>query len=249
MNEDENMIEQIEEYYNDLPQEVKDAILSSDLPNKFKNIADKHGLNIDELGMLRNEAMVVMLGIEPSSRFKENIKADFNINEKTALDITKDIHDQIFNPVKQHLIAWEEEENKKQSKLDATADVSPLERAGGFSLEDESGVTDKEADSLHASESKDNLLEGLENPSAKNLVGVPNYNLNTNIRKEPLADHLLRQMSGNSKQEKSRINQSTPQSSPDLGQNSQQGSTPTQTQPRQRPLYTGNDPYRESVGE
>jgi hypothetical protein len=110
----------IKEQLNTLPKVIKDAISSIDLGGKIRRIADKNMLHIDQAGVLENETMFVMIGLEPIEDYKENIKRELNISRDRAQAITAEIDKEIFMSIReamkkvQNNTTDESEEIKKQ---------------------------------------------------------------------------------------------------------------------------------------
>ncbi len=141
MDIDKDTIELIKERYFELPQHLQEAVTASDLPAKMKTIANNHGLMIDQLGSLRKEIILVMLGLESSSIFVKNVSKELEVDEKKSLAIAKDVESLIFSPIKSYLREWEEEENRQldieEAEKESLSTISSIEQAGGFSIEKE----------------------------------------------------------------------------------------------------------------
>lgn len=93
----------IKEQFKKLPKDIQDAILAVDLRDKLKMVSDKHKLLVDKAGVLENETMLVMLGLENHSAYPESIKKELGITSEQAQEITKDINEQIFLPIRESL--------------------------------------------------------------------------------------------------------------------------------------------------
>jgi hypothetical protein len=106
-----------------LPKSIKDAISSIDLEDKIKKIANKNMLHIDQAGDLINETIFVMLGLEPTSDYKENIRRELNISRDRAQAITADIDKEIFVSIREVL---KDITNKKETELESKINHVPL---------------------------------------------------------------------------------------------------------------------------
>lgn len=93
----------IKEQLRKLPQNIRDAISSIDLGDKIRKIADKNMLHIDQAGDLETETVLVMLGLEPTADYKENIRRELNISRDRAQTITADIDKEIFMTIRESL--------------------------------------------------------------------------------------------------------------------------------------------------
>ncbi|MEK9184921.1 MAG: hypothetical protein AAB866_02020, partial [Patescibacteria group bacterium] len=93
----------IKEKFNELPQNVKEAILSVDLPQKIQAIANKYALHLDQAGTIETEVTLVLLGLEKANNFAQNIKKELAISEDIANKIASDVSDEIFQEIRESL--------------------------------------------------------------------------------------------------------------------------------------------------
>lgn len=99
---------QIRERFRQLPPKLQDAITSADLSQKIKEIVKKHNLLIDEGGILEREVLFILLGLEPSSEFVDNISKELGLNKEEVTAIAEDVNTLIFDGVRTHLREIEE---------------------------------------------------------------------------------------------------------------------------------------------
>lgn len=92
-----------EEKLNSLPAGIKEALMSAEFGAKLDAIGDKHGMHIDQVGELANEIAAVMFGETKAGDFYENIKASVGLSDKEAADLTNDVNEQIFLPLRSTL--------------------------------------------------------------------------------------------------------------------------------------------------
>jgi len=115
-------LEQLNKKFDLLPEDIQSAISSSDVDQKIQNIGRQHNLHIDKMGELSDETGLVMLGFTHPSNFIKNIKGRVGVDENMAREITKEINEQIFKPIKNSLMKVHETENTitddKQSETD-----------------------------------------------------------------------------------------------------------------------------------
>jgi hypothetical protein len=90
----------------ELPSDVQQAILSTDIGKKIQNIGATHGLHIDQLGILEDEVMLVMLGFADPNTFADNVVDHLRIPKETALQITDQIATSIFVPIRESMQAF-----------------------------------------------------------------------------------------------------------------------------------------------
>lgn len=86
-----------------LPPQVRRAISSVDLRSKIGSIGTKHALHIDQVGLLENETLLTMLGLEPLDEYAGNIETELRIPREKALQISADINAHILEPIRSFL--------------------------------------------------------------------------------------------------------------------------------------------------
>jgi hypothetical protein len=87
-----------------LTPDVKRAVSDAHLPERVENIASKNALHIDQTGGLLTEVYLVMLGMEKSNNFPQNISKNLNIPIAVATAVASDVNGEIFLPIRQSLI-------------------------------------------------------------------------------------------------------------------------------------------------
>ncbi len=189
----------IKERFAQLPQAVKDAITASDLQVKMRTIGDKYNLMLDKQGDLQRSILLVMLGLIPSNQFVSSISNEMGVDNGKAALIAQDVSDQIFNPIRTHLREWDEKaELDAKTEEEAAVNTpirSDLERLGDFTIDNTetagnsvNPATGANNDADAFVEKRPDILEGIENPGPANREYVTN---NTEVRTDPLVDHLL----------------------------------------------------------
>jgi hypothetical protein len=166
----------------------------------MKTVASNHDLMIDQAGMLQNEILFVMLGMEPSSEFVNNMSRELGINKEKANAVAKDVNDLIFAPIRKYLREWEEQEEQKGQEPDKSQQsMADLERVGGFTIEP-TGQNGNGNGAVPANlpgaevvtESKEDLLSGIEDPAT-----IPPKSTALEIEHtDILVDHLLANPTG-----------------------------------------------------
>ena len=103
---------QLEKLYEQLPQNVQEAISSVAVAEKIQQIATKNGLHIDEAGIVSDEATMVMLGIEHPNDFVDGLKNKLKLPQEKIVALAKDVDKEIFEPIKESLMKiYQNEEN------------------------------------------------------------------------------------------------------------------------------------------
>ncbi len=107
-------IEQLKKAEDSLPKDIKEAISSTDFIYTVQDISKKYNLHIDKMGELSDEISLVMLGFTHPADFTKNIKNRLSVDENTAHEITKEVNEKIFKPIKESLM---EIHKKKDSSI------------------------------------------------------------------------------------------------------------------------------------
>jgi len=95
--------EQIKAMYENLPEDLKDAIFSVDMTEIIKKIGEKHGLHIDKIGELGNETGMVMLGVTSPKDFIPNLSKRIGGDKENLRKIAEEVNAQIFRRVRESL--------------------------------------------------------------------------------------------------------------------------------------------------
>ncbi len=103
----------IKEQLDTLPSVVQDAILHSGWQEKIRQIGKKYSLHIDQVGVLENQTFTVMLGLEDPVDFEKKMVADLGLTSLIASQLSMEINELIFKPIKMEL-----------QKLEAEVEVS-----------------------------------------------------------------------------------------------------------------------------
>ncbi|MEK7095576.1 MAG: hypothetical protein AAB917_02865, partial [Patescibacteria group bacterium] len=142
----------LDQKYDSLPQDLKEAIASVEIGKLIADIGEEQGLMLDQSADLIEEAGLVMLGITPTQFFTKKIQKRLGIDEKKANLISTQINEKVFNKIRASL-----QKIQAQSYTDNTLDesitslkqpevplptppppqnpnLSPLEKAGGFEI-------------------------------------------------------------------------------------------------------------------
>ena len=95
--------QQLKEKYQNLPQDLRDAIFSVDSANVIRQTGGKYNLMIDKIGELADETGMVMLGATHPKEFIPNLENRLGVSKATARKIAEEINSQIFAKVRESL--------------------------------------------------------------------------------------------------------------------------------------------------
>ena len=89
--------------YQDLPEDLQKALVSSSFSNAITEVGKKNGLAIDKVGELADETGLVMLGITSPSDYVKNLVKRLGVEQEKARAIAEEINQKIFQPVRESL--------------------------------------------------------------------------------------------------------------------------------------------------
>lgn len=101
--ERQDLKSKIAERFKVLPKVVQDAILSADVEEHMRALADKHELHFDQWSSLENEVMLALLGLEPIDALATNIEHEVGVPTAVAQSIAEDISRIVFEPIRAQL--------------------------------------------------------------------------------------------------------------------------------------------------
>lgn len=115
--------EQIAQMYDNLPEDLKDAIFGVEMNEIVEKIGRENQLNIEQIGDLANETGMVMLGVTHPNEFIANLAERLETDKEKARAIAQEINEQIFKPVRDSLrkIHNMREENHLEEELPSDA--------------------------------------------------------------------------------------------------------------------------------
>src|SRR3990167_5883199 len=95
--------EQIAQMYDNLPEDLKDAIFGLEMNEIVEKIGRENQLNIEQIGDLANETGMVMLGVTHPNEFIGNLTDRLEVDKEKARAIAQEINEQIFKKVRESL--------------------------------------------------------------------------------------------------------------------------------------------------
>jgi len=107
-----------------LPDEMKNVLVTFNVPEKIKSIADTYALHIDQAGFLSNEIYIVLLGLSDGTMFVKNIKDNLNVNQTTAFGITELANREIFVPIRKKILGIDVSNKKKENRQKEESSIS-----------------------------------------------------------------------------------------------------------------------------
>ncbi len=134
--------QQIAQMYDNLPEDLKDAIFSVEMSSVVEKIGRENQLNIEQIGDLANETGMVMLGVTHPDEFITNLAERLGVEKEKARAIAHEINDQIFKPVRDSLRKIHNIREENETKERNQNKVSPLENSQEETLKDKASRED-----------------------------------------------------------------------------------------------------------
>jgi hypothetical protein len=102
----EEIQKQIEQRLNELPADVRTAVLSSDFGEKIRLVGEAYKLHIDQAQELSDFTMLMMLGFMNEDEYRKEITGVVAGDAGTAQKIVADVNAQVFLPIRESLKAF-----------------------------------------------------------------------------------------------------------------------------------------------
>jgi hypothetical protein len=118
--------QQIEQRMAELPEDIKEAVLSSQLGEHLRAIGQKHNLHVDQIGALEDEAMLVMLGFFEPESFSEQIARELNIPLADATAIAAEVNEQAFLPIRESMKRFTEAKRSEIKTVSTELPQNPV---------------------------------------------------------------------------------------------------------------------------
>lgn len=109
--------------FEQLPKDVKKAIMATPWEEKLNQISNKHSLHIDQAGHLGEETVLVMFGIEHTDSLIPNIVKHVEVSEEKAEAIAEDLNREIFLKVRESLKKIFEEKKSDIEEIPSREDI------------------------------------------------------------------------------------------------------------------------------
>ncbi len=94
----------------ELPENIRQAIQSTDLDMRIQAIGKKHQLHIDQIENLGQEIYLTMLAFADPNKFIDSMQEQLNIAKEKAETISVDVNNEIFMPIRDSMKQFAEEQ-------------------------------------------------------------------------------------------------------------------------------------------
>jgi len=95
--------EKLIDRYDKLPEDVQSAIFSSESAEIIQKIGQDYKLNIRQVGILADEAGLLMLGVNSPKEFVQNLNKRLEVDKDTVQKIVREINTRIFAKIRESL--------------------------------------------------------------------------------------------------------------------------------------------------
>ena len=122
--------EKLELAFENLPDDVRQAMGSLDTTRVIQNLGHKYNLHTDKVGELAEEVGLFMLGLSRPADLLINIKNRLNVPLETAGNIVKDVNIQLFFPIRESLKKIHHPEERTNYEPEAAPKVENFSPGG-----------------------------------------------------------------------------------------------------------------------
>lgn len=119
---DEKYKKIIEEKFDELPPEVKQAILSKNYEEILVNAQKKYTLSITQLSLLERETSMVLLGLMSPNQYSNELATQLLIPKDKAQELVTELNETLFKPIRTQL---KEIYDDEESPMDINVDTRP----------------------------------------------------------------------------------------------------------------------------
>ncbi len=120
-------IEEIQKKFEELPEDLRWAIMAANVDDKIIDIGKKNNLTVEQMGQLSLETHMVMFGFVHPDKFEESLKGSMKLAPETIRGLVKDINENILKNIRQNLIDLHNQTKEKEAEED---DHEILKKAG-----------------------------------------------------------------------------------------------------------------------
>ncbi|MDP3779416.1 MAG: hypothetical protein Q8R30_05240 [bacterium] len=119
--------EEVEQHFQQLPEALKEQMLSADNSERIFQVGKKFGLTVEQIGFLAEESGYVVLGLTHPNDFVTRLSEHLRIDLEQTKTIAREINHQIFFPLREMLKSAHQFEIT-QEKIQQSQPTPPLAR-------------------------------------------------------------------------------------------------------------------------
>ena len=122
-------IEEMQKKFEELPEDLKLAIMSADIDDNIIQIGKDQGLNVDQTGQLSLETHAVMFGYTHPDKFQESVKASLGLPDEKIKTVVDSVNEKILKNIREKLmelhnpVSDETKETAKETEILKSANI------------------------------------------------------------------------------------------------------------------------------
>ncbi|HDO23726.1 MAG TPA: hypothetical protein ENG99_00740 [bacterium] len=117
--------QELKEKYQQLPEEIKEAMFGDDMENAMRKIADKHKIDEDGIYEIESAARMVMFGMIRFKDFAKHISESAGVSGDIAAQIQREIDEGIFAKIRGALSIMSAVEKYKDPEMASHLNALP----------------------------------------------------------------------------------------------------------------------------
>ncbi|NBD73999.1 hypothetical protein GVX82_03075 [Patescibacteria group bacterium] len=90
----------IQQRYLELPPEIQDMVTDEKTRAYIVELGKRHGVHVDQLGILENELLIIMLGLDTPANLPDHLAARAHIPKETAAEIAQEVDQRLLTPLR-----------------------------------------------------------------------------------------------------------------------------------------------------
>lgn len=125
-------LEEIQKKFENLPEDLKWAIMAANVDDNIISIGQSQGLNVEQMGQLSLETHMVMFGFTHPDKFEQSIKASMKLSDEKTRALANAVNEKILKEIKENMKEAFENASKKPGApvLEEESDAQILSSAG-----------------------------------------------------------------------------------------------------------------------
>lgn len=120
--------EQLWKIYENLPEELKEAIFSEETANNIGRVCEENKISEEKISEVARYTGHVLTGLLPPSEFQEILEIELKLESEIAKKVSFEINRYIFRPVKESLKLLYEEERPEKEEVPEKEEKKPKKR-------------------------------------------------------------------------------------------------------------------------
>jgi len=118
-------LEEIQKKFENLPEDLKWAIMAANVDDKIIEIGQANGLNVEQIGQLSLETHMVMFGFTHPDKFERSVEGSLGLPDEKIKSIVNAVNEKILKEIRKQMMKSTEEEKKKPEEITPPEPVKP----------------------------------------------------------------------------------------------------------------------------